>query len=83
MGTEVTLSGGYRILARAFLREKANRTDDPRHVFYVAMLSNDRYEAYEAEVRGKTVTPETYKTGPVNGHMEILYARRHGWIEDK
>jgi hypothetical protein len=68
-------------LDEAFLREKANR-NDPRNVFYKAMLANDTYEGYTAQVRGIEVSVETYRTSPINGRMEILYARRSGWITD-
>jgi hypothetical protein len=75
------LSGRYRILNEAFLREKANR-DDPRRPFYVAMLGNRTYEGYLAEVGGKEVMVEGYKQNPITGRMEILYARRSGWVAD-
>jgi len=65
----------------AFLREKANR-DDPRRPFYVAMLANETYEAYLAEVGSKEVMVEGYQQNPITGRMEILYARRSGWIAD-
>jgi hypothetical protein len=68
-------------LNEAFLREKANR-DDPRRPFYVAMLANQTYEGYLAEVGSNEVTVESYKAGPISGRMEILYARRSGWIAD-
>ncbi len=76
------LIGRYTRSNEAFLRQRAERRDDPRHVFYVAMLANDTYEAYEAEVEGiQVVVPKRHK-GPINGHMEMLYARRIGWIVD-
>ena len=66
---------------KPFLREKANR-HDPRRPFYVAMLANRTYEGYLAEVGGKEVMVEGYKQNPITGRMEILYARRSGWIAD-
>jgi hypothetical protein len=66
----------------AFLRQRASRRDDPRHVFYVAMLSNDTHEAYEATVGRMQVIIPDYKKGPISGRMEMLYARRSGWIVD-
>jgi|KBSMisStandDraft_5_1062788.scaffolds.fasta_scaffold280979_2 hypothetical protein len=82
MTERVHLTGRYVRLDEAFLREKANRNDDPRNVFYKAMLANDTYEAYSAAVQGIEVSVETYRTGPINGRMEILYARRSSWIAD-
>ena len=79
MTTRTDLRGRYRILNEAFLREKANR-DDPRRPFYVAMLANRTYEGYLAEVGAKQVIVESYKQSPITGRMEILYARRRGWI---
>ena len=76
------LRGNFVRVNEAFLREKANRTHDPRIVFYKAMLEADTYEAYAAAVRGVEVSVETYRTGPINGGMEIRYARRSGWIAD-
>lgn len=76
------LSGKYVRLNEAFLLEKANRHNDPRNVFYKAMLANDTYEAYLAAVRGIVVSVETYKTRPIDGRREIFYARRSGWIAD-
>ena len=76
------LTGKYTCVNAAFLQQRANRRDDPRHVFYVAMLANDTYESYEAAVRGIDVSVPAYKKGPINGHMEMLYARNNGWIVD-
>jgi hypothetical protein len=76
------LRGGFVRVNEAFLREKANRTHDPRSVFYTAMLETDTYEAYAAAVRGIEVSVETYRSGPINGGMEIRYARKSGWIAD-
>jgi hypothetical protein len=76
------LNGQYIILNEAFLREKANR-DDPRRHFYAAMLAEPHtFSRYLAEVGSKEVTVDGYKTGPISGRMEILYARRRGWIAD-
>ena len=76
------LHGPYRIVDRAILIEKANRGNDPRRRFYRAMLSNNRYETYLAEVGSVSVQVHSYRSGPITGRMEILYARRSGWIED-
>jgi hypothetical protein len=81
MTTRTILTGRYRLLNKAFLQEKANR-DDPRRPFYAAILANETYEAYLAEVGQKEVLVEGYKTGPISGRMEILYCRRKHWIAD-
>jgi hypothetical protein len=72
MGRRTNLTGRYRLLNGAFLRERADRTFDPRHRFYQAMLSSETYEAYLAAVGDNR--------GPFSGRGEILYARRNGWI---
>ena len=74
--------GNYVVVDQAFLREKANRTHDPRHVFYKAVLEHRSYEKYENAVRGIRISVPSFRTGPITGHMEIMYARRMGWIED-
>jgi hypothetical protein len=74
MGKRANLTGRYRILKEASLRERARRTFDPRHLFYEAMLSNTIYENYLAAVGDNR--------GPFSGRTEILYARRNGWIAD-
>lgn len=82
MGKAINLQGRYRILDEAYLRERSNRKDDPRHVFYEAMLSNNNYAGYLASVGQKEVTVQSYKDGPISGRMEILYARRNKKIGD-
>lgn len=74
MGRLTNLTGRYRVLNEASLREKAKRTFDPRHLFYGAMLSNETYEDYLSAVGDNR--------GPFSGRTEILYARRNGWIAD-
>ena len=74
MGKYTTLAGRYRILNESFLRERAKRTFDPRHLFYEAMLSNETYEAYLAAMGDNR--------GRFSSRTEILYARRNGWIID-
>jgi hypothetical protein len=81
MRTHVKLTGRYRVMNEAFLREKANR-DDPRRPFYISMLANQTYEGYLAEVGQKEVMVKGYKQNPITGRMEILYCRRSGWIAD-
>lgn len=82
MGSGTDLRGHYRILDQAYLRGKANQKDDPRHIFYQAMLSNNTYEAYLAEVGQKSVEIDSYRQSRVTGRMEILYARRNHRIAD-
>jgi hypothetical protein len=67
------LRGNFLIANDALIRDKANR-DDPRNVFYKAMLDHRTYEAYEDAVRGIAVSVPTFRTGMITGRMEILYA---------
>jgi hypothetical protein len=75
------ITGPYKIVNHDLLRDKANR-DDPRRVFYMAMLAHKTYEGYLAEMGQKNVDIRGYKANPINGRMEILYCRRNGWIAD-
>jgi hypothetical protein len=79
---KIKLCGEFILVNEELLREKASRPYDPRRVFYQAILDTRTYEDYFDLVRGTQVTVETFKTGPINGRMEILYARRNGWIAD-
>lgn len=81
MRTRTTLTGRYERVNEAFLREKANR-NDPRRIFYVAMLNCDTYEGYLAQVGQKLVEVSGFKDNPISGRREILYCRRNGWIQD-
>ncbi len=47
------------------------------------MLAAEDYEEYLEKVGSIAVEVESYKSGPIDGRMEILYARRSGWIEDE
>jgi hypothetical protein len=83
MGDRIPLTGRFVRVEEAKLREKANRTHDPRHVFYREMLENDTYEDYENATCGVEVHPITYRSRPVSGHREMIYVRnRRRWIED-
>jgi hypothetical protein len=83
MAPRIVFSGRFTRVNEAFLRERANRQHDPRHIFYKAMLENDTYEAYEAEVGNREVVVERFNPPRlVNGHTEMWYARDSGWIED-
>jgi hypothetical protein len=81
MGRRTNLTGPYRVLNEARLREKANRKYDPRHVFYELMLSSSTYEAYLAAM-GENIVRVRFRAGAISGRIEILYARRNGWIAD-
>ena len=83
MAGRVVFSGSFVRLNEAFLQERANRQDDPRRVFYQAMLENDTYEAYEAAVGTIEVLVDRFHPPRlVSGHTEMWYARHSGWIED-
>jgi hypothetical protein len=75
------LTGRFRCLNIVLLREKANR-DDPRASFYSAMLAAETYEAYYRLAGSGSVEVESYRKSLITPHMEIMYARRNGWIED-
>lgn len=75
------ISGPYNLLNVGFLRQQAVR-DDPRNVFYAAMLKHRTYEAYLAEVGSVGVEVPNNKMNPITGRAEILYARRNGWVVD-
>jgi hypothetical protein len=77
------ITGRYRIVNEAFLRERANREFDPRCKFYQAMLSNETYDTYLAAVADNNVRVQFWRSGPITGRGEILYARRNGWIADE
>jgi hypothetical protein len=76
------LSGRFERVNTAWLQEKASRKRDPRWRFYEAMLQTETYERYFAATGDGAVTPSTTRSGPVTSRMEILYARRCGWIQD-
>lgn len=77
-----SLRGTFVRINESFIRAKADRQDDPRHIFYRAMLETSTYEAYRAAVGHIKVSVEGYKAGPISGWMEIRYARKCGWIAD-
>jgi hypothetical protein len=84
MRRESKFQGPYVRKKLAILKEKANRLSDPRHIFYAAMLSSDTYEDYYLKVGEEQVRPQTFKNGPISGHMEMRYARTSmGWIADR
>src|ERR1700730_12362379 len=77
-------TGGYVFANHHKLRERAARTDDPRHIFYRAMLTHSTYDDYEADMGSRVVMVPTRRgQRPVTGHAEIRYARDdRGWIRD-
>jgi hypothetical protein len=76
MPQQLHFQGRYVLVNEAKVRERANRKDDLRHVFYEAMLENDAYEAYEAAVSIRTVSVETWNPPRlISGHDEIRYVR--------
>ena len=82
LGERTTFDDGQAwIVSRQFAR-RAHQTDDPRNVFYKAMLQHDTYEDYLEQVGKVTVVAPTYKRAAISGHAEIIYARHHGWIVD-
>jgi len=89
MPPRIELTGGYSILNLAKLRERANRSDDPRKILYDAMMANATYEGYYAAVGAQSVkipTPRSNAGGtrPGTAHGEIIYARNYRkWIEDR
>jgi hypothetical protein len=75
-------SGPFKIINFSAIEKKSQRTDDPRHVFYQAMLAERTYEAYDAAVGKVTVEPKT-TSYLVTGAMEIRYVRNQlRWIVD-
>jgi hypothetical protein len=81
MPERIHLTGRYEVVDGQFLNEKSKR-DDPRNIFYRALLSSTSYEAYLAKVGSTWVEVGSHPSGPISGRMEILYCRSRGWIED-
>jgi len=62
----------YEILNRAALEKRARRTDDPRYIYYVALLESSTFADYVKNIRGDVpVYPSTY-----NGGREAISPRR-------
>jgi hypothetical protein len=78
----IDLKGEYRIVNDLHMRKRANRTDDPRYVFYIAGLTSVTYEQYISRVGGTVVKPPSHPSSAVNGLREILWWREQGWIRD-
>ncbi|WP_261528024.1 HNH endonuclease [Burkholderia multivorans] len=75
----------YKILNRSALGRRASRTDDPRHIYYVAMLESSTFDGYVKNIRGEVpVYPVTYNGGreAISPHREFRYALKYRrWIE--
>lgn len=84
MAYKTHLAGRFQCTSLAFLRDRAGRKDDPRNVFYEAMLRCDTYDSYAEGVDGISVTVSAFGDGkkPINRRDEILYARRSGHMVD-
>jgi hypothetical protein len=84
MSRRLEYTGRYVFANHDKLRERAARTNDPRHIFYRAMLTHSTYDGYEAEMGSRVVMVPTRRgQRPVIGHAEIRYARDdRGWIRD-
>lgn len=75
------LGGRYQITNVAFLRERANRVDDPRCKFYEAILLSASFEEYYLRVGNLVVKPNS-TSYEINADMEIKYAVKRGWVID-
>jgi hypothetical protein len=78
----IELSGPYRLVEDAYLRRRANDADDPRHVFYIAMLTCLTYEQYLNRVGDIKVVPVTHLSRAISGRDEIRYSRDKNRIRD-
>jgi hypothetical protein len=76
------LKGPYKIVNDTQMRERANKTDDPRHIFYTAGLTSRTYEEYLERVGHIKVDPPTHPSRAVTGRVEIKWWRDQGWIRD-
>jgi hypothetical protein len=75
-------TGRYQILDHSAIKERAERDNDPRHIFYEALLACDTYESYRRRVGHVTVQPATTSYA-VTGNMELDYVRnRRRWVAD-
>jgi hypothetical protein len=76
------LVGRYRFVRLDLIEEKAAAEDDPRRIFYLAMLRCRTYEEYLALVRNHTVEAPGLSSRKITGRDEIIRARLMGWIAD-
>lgn len=71
----------YRIANKVALEKRANNKDDPRYVFYEALLLSSSREEYIQHLGGNiAVKPKTYKR-PVTAAVEYRYVTKNReWI---
>lgn len=71
----------YRITDKVALEKRANNKDDPRYVFYEALLLSSSREEYIQHLGGNiAVKPKTYKR-PVTALIEYRYVTKNReWI---
>ncbi|MDR3571279.1 MAG: HNH endonuclease signature motif containing protein [Candidatus Pacebacteria bacterium] len=76
----------YEILNHSALEKRARRTDDPRYIYYVAILESSTFADYMNNIRGKVpVYPSTYNDGreAISPHREFRYVlRSRKWIAE-
>jgi hypothetical protein len=84
VGRKTVLSGRYTRKASDYLKKRAADRNDPRSVFYQAMIDNDAYEGYLKSVGEKEVYPLSLGGGKIaiTGRGEMVWTRRKGRIED-
>jgi hypothetical protein len=84
MISHVPGSGRYVCANQTKIQERAENTNDPRSVFYQAMLKNNSYDAYEKQVGTLEVLVETWHPPEImSGNREMRYARNiRRWIRD-
>jgi hypothetical protein len=82
MAPAIELKGRYKFANQTKPKDRADNKNDTRHIFYVAMLRNNTFENYYADVGDRKVVITTQKgTRIVTGRGEILYAAcDRGWI---
>jgi hypothetical protein len=73
-------TGCYRIGNLNALQRRASNRQDPRSVFYDAMIKLDRLEGYYAKFGDLKVSPETHRSSPRTAHTEMAWARKLGRI---
>ena len=80
MGPRIELKGRYKFANQKKPEERAANKQDPRHVFYEAMLRHSTFEAYDADV-GDQVVVNKGQRRYVTGRAEMSYAaRERGWV---
>jgi len=76
----------YEILNHTALERRARRTDDPRYIYYVALLESSTFADYVKNIRGDVpVYPSTYNGGreAISPHREFRYAlKSQKWIAE-